>query len=393
MVRLCHYPCDNCSKIFKSKWDLKRHKRTHSNHRPHRCPHCQKRFKLLGNLKVHIKRHNNVKMYKCDHCSMAFVSSSERTSHIRTHTHEQPFACLICSKRFSLKGNLTKHQSVHNGLRLHKCASCTKSFVSTSDLKRHKRVHTKEKPFACERCHKRFALKGGLKKHEWYVHRLYSNLKCQKICVNTNNVHLGEKEPAYHTGPDRLNYCSMCFYYKHPNETKSGIRQEVLVLAELQRRIKHLRYPYVWDCVPPNSCSIRKRPDMLWYYGQWYLHVEIDERGSQHENSYDRLLSIQRALTATNNNGPPIKGLVLRINPNAKGGRSMLKKSWLASCNKRIWYAKEPYFSQQMQTIETWLLNNVFNGKVTTCEPPKLSFDKNGLYVHRFFFENLSVSL
>ena len=56
------------------------------------------------------------------------------------------------------------------------------------------------------------------------------------------------------------------------------------MLAEIQRRLPELE-PYftVWDCAVPNSCTLKK-PDLLYETWLWYVQIEVDEWGEDHED-------------------------------------------------------------------------------------------------------------
>lgn len=47
--------CDLCGKPFPSKWELGRHRRTHTGERPYKCEYCSKSFSDKSNMNQHIR--------------------------------------------------------------------------------------------------------------------------------------------------------------------------------------------------------------------------------------------------------------------------------------------------------------------------------------------------
>lgn len=52
-------------------------------------------------------------LFNCRHCVKSFKTRFQLKRHMRTHTGERPYACNICNKRFSEGGNLVKHRRRH----------------------------------------------------------------------------------------------------------------------------------------------------------------------------------------------------------------------------------------------------------------------------------------
>ncbi|XP_067636667.1 zinc finger protein 345-like isoform X1 [Eurosta solidaginis] len=223
------YPCDICGRFFKTKLLLKRHKRIHSDEKPHKCDFCEKRFVQTANLREHMRTHTGEKPYKCKYCDRCFASKKQLHKHLRihmgdntyrceccplafrlaselrlhstTHKDEDPEArernmkalmeieaklkqhvlkryknrrdkneqyqnpCDICGKHFTTKPILNRHKLCHSDEKPHKCQLCEMRFVQATTLNQHMRTHTGEKPYKCKYCDLCFAAKGLLNKH------------------------------------------------------------------------------------------------------------------------------------------------------------------------------------------------------------------------------------
>ena len=173
------YSCDKCGKSFVQKFNLKRHKVTHTGQKPISCNLCERVFADKGRLNTHKKTSlhlkkvkeaensgftdgdiavkleplddetfydddyeisttaNSKKEFNCTVCEKSFPHFSMLNSHTRLHTNEKPFACDICGKAFTQKHNLTRHKRSHTGEWPFKCALCDKSFDNKQKMTKH----------------------------------------------------------------------------------------------------------------------------------------------------------------------------------------------------------------------------------------------------------------
>lgn len=81
----CSYP--NCSKMFKTKFALKRHCLTHTSERAFKCNLCGKPFTLPQYLREHINTHTKDKPYVCGvaGCQERFRQAGKLSIHRRSH--------------------------------------------------------------------------------------------------------------------------------------------------------------------------------------------------------------------------------------------------------------------------------------------------------------------
>ncbi|XP_067635464.1 zinc finger protein 91-like [Eurosta solidaginis] len=107
------YPCDICGKHFKTKWDLKIHKRIHSGEKPHKCDFCEMRFAQVASLSRHIRTHTGEKPYKCKYCDRCFVKSGVLNTHLRIHMGDNTYRCKFCPLAFRLASELPLHSTTH----------------------------------------------------------------------------------------------------------------------------------------------------------------------------------------------------------------------------------------------------------------------------------------
>ena len=103
--RIMCVPCDDVVEQNQTRKDAKGVKRK----RTYECDVCEKRFRDSYNLKTHKRIHTNEKPYECDVCEKRFARTYSLKVHARIHTNERPYECDVCEKRFRESGNLQKH--------------------------------------------------------------------------------------------------------------------------------------------------------------------------------------------------------------------------------------------------------------------------------------------
>lgn len=81
----CSYP--NCTRIFRTKFALKRHSLIHTNERRFKCEKCERSFLLPQYLREHMNIHTQEKPYICGigGCKETFRQAGKLSIHRRTH--------------------------------------------------------------------------------------------------------------------------------------------------------------------------------------------------------------------------------------------------------------------------------------------------------------------
>ena len=191
--------CSICSKVFKSKQNVKSHiNEVHLKIKPYPCPECNRHFAKNSHLKRHLIYHQKHSMkilndsteelltndndlfvngdpfqevaasFKCNDCEKCFPDSYKFKRHYdAVHLNLKPFKCHICSKNFRDRSMLGRHtNSVHVMVKDKQCDKCNETFSRQSDLRIHlTKVHFELLSFPCHSCNKMFHYQRTLKRH------------------------------------------------------------------------------------------------------------------------------------------------------------------------------------------------------------------------------------
>lgn len=173
------WPCELCSKVFKTPSVLKKHMRYHTGERPFECPECGHRFTIKSDMNCHRKRRhgtgpkpiNEWTTYKCLFCGKdGFIKSSDLRNHrVGVHSHiprpaadseldkEKPYGCGICGKPYwrkyeAIVCTLMRHEAAPLLRKMfrYKCDACPVDcfgYHSAIALKKHWDLEHPNRPF------------------------------------------------------------------------------------------------------------------------------------------------------------------------------------------------------------------------------------------------------
>ena len=140
-----HFYCEICGVGFDQTGALQRHLLVHTDSKPHKCQVCGVEYRTGFSLKAHKLRTSHyseddkkrVPAITCDMCGKEFLSRYEYKRHYRTHTDAKPYTCTVCLKSFNDKSNLRQHSKIHDNDRPHSCGTCDRSFIQPRSLRKH----------------------------------------------------------------------------------------------------------------------------------------------------------------------------------------------------------------------------------------------------------------
>ncbi|KAK4880144.1 hypothetical protein RN001_008290 [Aquatica leii] len=133
-----NWECDVCSKLFTTKYFLKKHKRLHTGEMPYYCSQCNKYFTFQQSYHKHMLYHTDSKPHVCVECGRAFKELSTLHNHERIHSGERPFTCETCGKSFRQRVSYLVHCRIHTGAMPYTCTACNKSFRYKVSQRSHK---------------------------------------------------------------------------------------------------------------------------------------------------------------------------------------------------------------------------------------------------------------
>uniref|UniRef100_A0A0K8UH04 Zinc finger protein weckle n=1 Tax=Bactrocera latifrons TaxID=174628 RepID=A0A0K8UH04_BACLA len=191
--------CPQCSRTFKSKFNLKRHVKIHrpvAEKKIYPCPQCDRKFQTKECVLRHIKFvHEDIRSFICEECGECTRTEATLREHMLIHTDNTPFECEICSKGFKNRARLKRHMEMHSDHK-HICGECGLELNSRVTWNRHMLVHSDEMRHKCDYCGREFKRAKTLKTHLL----LHSGLKpytcdfCDKTFANGSNCRTHKKK-------------------------------------------------------------------------------------------------------------------------------------------------------------------------------------------------------
>ena len=123
--------CHVCGKIFKSKFHLTAHLRTHEEKRP--CTVCGAQVKQMKNHMSEFHTPNDQKKHKCPDCGKGFHQTTKLAQHrINVHLRDRPFPCRYgCEFRYNDASNRNSHENKKHGGLFNKQTGPSASVEST----------------------------------------------------------------------------------------------------------------------------------------------------------------------------------------------------------------------------------------------------------------------
>ena len=114
------HKCDKCDKVYKTRFQLTRHKLSNhsSDERKISCDQCANKFFSQHNLNQHLLRHKE--KYYCEQCGKCFRSKTNLVQHTQSLSHlrvvedgkeieVRDFLCEACGVKFGSKQHLRQH--------------------------------------------------------------------------------------------------------------------------------------------------------------------------------------------------------------------------------------------------------------------------------------------
>ena len=136
------HKCDVCSKEFRQKAEVDKHRATHLRDEPlpYPCSSCPQSFKTFEEFQDHSRTHQMMKKFGCAQCGRRFKDEAKLHKHMINH-NTNPYSCQRCKKTFRSKHTYLKHRKMHGDNQKFTCDLCNKHFSSAESLHMHLKNH------------------------------------------------------------------------------------------------------------------------------------------------------------------------------------------------------------------------------------------------------------
>ena len=146
------YKCSQCNDTFAYLSRLHQHAISHTDKCNHECSVCHKTYAHISALNRHIitKHSNKEKTFICEECGLKFFFADSLKRHKMTHSAHKPCKpksqeCQICKKRLSCQSALARHQKVVHDKDHLRRERCNKTFARKKQINHHKCVSANKK--------------------------------------------------------------------------------------------------------------------------------------------------------------------------------------------------------------------------------------------------------
>lgn len=138
-ARLQSYTCDICNKTYRTKNYIQTHMLSHTNQKNFICELCGRAFYSVSKLNTHNQIHQNLSL-KCDQCDKVFFTRYNLSKHKKTHTTDTRKKCKLCDNYFKSTNSYRTHMLLHTGIKKYACRYCDMTFAQSSGRRGHEKM-------------------------------------------------------------------------------------------------------------------------------------------------------------------------------------------------------------------------------------------------------------